>query len=143
MAAICKAPGLGATLLLLLGLSVVLPGCGSTYRASKLARPPLEETAKIVYKDMSLKMNLAVMDVLQDQVNGMLRVRGKVKNLGRGQLNAEVKVKFVDKDGMEIGSGAPYMPFPIEGGEIRTFENVASSPQAVDWRILVQLAGSH
>ncbi len=143
MPAIFKFPRLWAAVLLLLAISVGLPGCGSTYRASKLARPPLEETEKIVYKDMSLKHNLAVMDIIQDQVNGMLRVRGKVKNLGRGLLSAEVKVKFIDKDGMEIGQGAPWTPMPIEGGEIRTFEGLASSSQAVEWRILVQLAGSH
>jgi uncharacterized protein YcfL len=143
MPAMFKFPRLGAAVLMLLGISVVLPGCGSTYRASKLTRAPLEDREKVVYKDMSLKQNLGVMDIIQDQVNGMLRVRGKVKNLGRGLLSAEVKVKFIDKDGMEIGEGAPWTPLPIEGGEIRTFEGLASSPQAVDYRILIQLAGSH
>ena len=31
---------------------------------------------------------------------GLLRVRGKVKNMGRGLISAEVKVKYIDKDGM-------------------------------------------
>jgi len=130
------------TLLLLLGFSAAVPGCGSTYRASTLARPPLEETEKIVYKDASLKSNLAVMEIMQDQVNGLLRVRGKVKNMGHGLINAEVKVKFIDKDGMEIGPGAAWFPVPIERGEIKTFEGLASSKDAVDFRILVQLAGN-
>jgi hypothetical protein len=126
-----------------IGCMAFLCGCGSTYRASTLARPPLEETERIVYMDRSLKTNLAVMNIVQDDVNGLLRVRGKVKNMGRGLLNAEVKVKFVDKDGMEIGQGAPWSPMPIDRGEIRTFEGLASSRDAADWRILVQLAGSH
>ena len=134
---------LSGSVLFLLGISALLPGCGSTYHASKLARTPLEDVDKIVYKDMSLKSNLAVMEIVQDEVNGMLRVRGKVKNTRRGMLNAEVKVKFIDKDGMEIGQGAPWTPLPIEGGEIKVFEGVATSKDAVDWRILVQLAGSH
>ena|SRR2546426_651604 len=135
--------GLAGLVSFLLGVSALVPGCGSTYRASRLARTPLEDTEKIVYKDMSLKHNLAVMEIVQDNVNEMLRVRGKVKNMGHGMVNAEVKVKFIDKDGMEIGQGAPWMPLPVERGEIRTFEGVAASKLAVDWRILVQLAGSH
>jgi len=134
---------LGGVVLFLLGISAFLPGCGSTYRTSKLSQAPLEDVTKIVYKDISLKTNLAVMHIEQDDVNGVLRVRGKLKNTGHGMVNAELKVKFLDKDGMEIEQAAPWMPFPIEGGEIRTFESLASSKLAVDWRILVQLAGSH
>jgi hypothetical protein len=126
----------------MLGVALGVPGCGSTYQATRLSRPPLEETDKVVYKDMSLRSRLAVMDVIQDEVNGMLRVRAKLKHTGRGLLNAEVKVKFVDKDGMEFGQEGPWLPLPIGGGEIRTFEGIASSSQAADWRILVQLGGT-
>ena len=143
MLPISKFPRLGVLVLFLLGISALLPGCGSTYRATQLSRTPLEDEVKVVYKDMSLKSNLAVMNIVQDDVNGMLRVRGKVKNTGHGTVNAEVKVKFIDKDGMEIGQGAPWMPLPVEGGEIRTFESLAASTLAVNWRILIQLASSH
>ncbi len=143
MPALFKSMRPRVAVLCLIGCMAFLSGCGSTYRASRLARAPLEETERIVYMDRSLKTNLAVMDIRQDDINGLLRVRGKVKNTGRGLLNAEVKVKFVDKDGMEIGQGAPWSPLPIEGGEIRTFEGLASSRDATDWRILIQLAGGH
>jgi uncharacterized protein YcfL len=135
--------GIGTVFGLFLGLALLLPGCAGTYDVARRYTPAPEETDKIVYKDLSLHTNLVVMDVITDNVNGMLRVRSKVKNRGRGLVNAEVKIKFVDKDGMEIGQGAPWLPMPIEGGEVKTFDGLANSAAAVDYRILIQLAGSH
>ena len=134
----------GTAVGLFLGLALLLPGCAGTYDPARRYTPAPEEMAdKIVYKDLSLHTNLVVMDVITDNVNGMLRVRAKVKNRGRSVVNAEVKIKFVDKDGMEIGAGAPWLPMPIDGGEVKTFDGLASSPAATDYRILIQLAGSH
>ena len=121
---------------------ILIASCGGTYRATQLHKPSLEERERVIYKNWDMKASVGVIEVTEGRVNGMLQARAKFKNLMGKTLNLEIKVKFLDNQGYEIDSPAPWYPFPMESGEIRAFEQVASSPNAIDFRIILQRAGS-
>jgi len=116
-------------------------GCGGTYRASQLRSQPIEESEHVVYKNVTLKLSVAVMEDQGIRENGLLRVRAKVKNMLGKTINAEIKIKFLDSSGYEITDNSGWQPFPLEKGDIKAIDRFASSPNAVDYRILVKLAG--
>jgi uncharacterized protein YcfL len=116
--------------------------CGSTYHAKNISRPPLEETDKVIYKNWDLKKSVGIVDVNQDYVNGLLRARLRIKNLTGKIINTEIKVKFRDAQGFEM-SEIPWTPLPLQSGEIHSFEQIATNKEAVDFRIVIQRAGSH
>jgi uncharacterized protein YcfL len=124
-------------------LCLVIPGCGGTYRATRPSRPALEDTEQVVYKNLDLKASVGVLDISQDTVNGLVRARCRLKNLTGKTINAEIKIKFRDAQGYEMDDAAPWTPLPLESGEIKSFEQIASDPNAVDFRIVIQRAGSH
>jgi len=128
--------------LLAIGAISFLVGCGSTYHAKELSRPPLEETDVVIYKNIDLKLSVGIVDVSKDYVNGLLRARLRIKNLTGKTINTEIKVKFRDAQGFEL-TETPWTPLPLQSGEIHSFEQVASSKEAVDFRVVIQRAGSH
>lgn len=130
-------------LVLLAIILAVGPGCGGTYRATRPTRPALEDTDVVIYKNIDLKASVGVLDIGKDYVNGLLRARCRIKNLTGKTINAEIKIKFRDADGYELDDPAPWTPLPLESGEIRSFEQIASNKDAVDFRILIQRAGSN
>ena len=134
--------GFATTVLSALLLCLVIVGCGGTYRATHPARPGLEETERIIYKNIDLKYSVGILDISEDTVNGLLRARCKIRNLTGKLINAEIKIKFRDAQGYELDDTAPWAPLPLESGEIRSYEQIASNPEAVDFRIIIQRAGS-
>ncbi len=130
-------------LFLVAALCAIALGCGGTYRATQPTRPALEDTEVVIYKNLDLKQSVGVLDIGQDEVNGMLRARCRLKNLTGKTINAEIKIKFRDAAGYELDDPAPWTPLPLESGEIRSFEQIASNPDAVDFRIVIQRAGSN
>jgi uncharacterized protein YcfL len=130
-------------LFLVAALCAVALGCGGTYRATTPTRPALEDTEKVIYKNLDLKASVGVLDIGEDDVNGMLRARCRIKNLTGKTINAEIKIKFRDAEGYELNGAAPWTPLPLDSGEIRSFEQIASNPDAVDFRIVIQRAGSN
>lgn len=128
--------------LIAIGIICCLLGCGSTYHAKGLSRPPLEETDVVIYKNIDLKLSVGIVDVTKDYVNGLLRARLRIKNLTGKTINTEIKVKFRDSHGFELNE-TPWTPLPLQSGEIHSFEQVASSKEAVDFRVVIQRAGSH
>jgi len=132
-----------ATILALLTFCCMMLGCGGAYRSTQPSRPALEDTEKVIYKNLDLKASVGVLDISQDQVNGLLRARCRLKNLTGKTINAEIKIKFRDAQGYEMDDTAPWTPLPLESGEIRSFEQITSTTEAVDFRIVIQRAGSH
>jgi uncharacterized protein YcfL len=131
---------------MLSGLSLALLtalGCGGTYRASHPAQQPMEETERIVYKNLDLKASVGVLDMSEARMGNMLQARLKLKNMMGKTINAEIKIKWVDKDGYEVGNPAPWTPLTLESGEVRSFEQVASSDRATSFNVIIQRAGSH
>jgi hypothetical protein len=128
-------------LILAVLLVLVVAGCGGAYKATQPSRPTLEDTEKIIYKDLDLKYSVGVIDISQDYVNGLLRARCRLKNLTGKTINAEIKIKFRDAQDYELGD-PPWTPLPLESSEIRSFEQIATSTDAVDFRIIIQRAGS-
>jgi len=120
-------------------------GCGGPglYRATPSSKTTLEDTDKVTFKDEDLQKSISVVDVSQDDVNGLLRARCRLRNMTDKPVRAEIKVKFRDAQGYELDDSAPWTPLPLESGEIKSFEQIASNPDAVDFRIMVQLAGEH
>jgi hypothetical protein len=125
-----------------LAFIISILSCGSTYHARQVSRMPIEETDIVIYKNIDLKFSVGVVDVAQDYVNGLLRARCRVKNLTGKNINTEIKVKFRDAQGFEIGE-TPWTPLPLKSGEIHSFEQIATSKSAADFRIVIQRAGSH
>lgn len=123
-------------------LAVLALACGGAYRATELHRETLEERERIIYKNLDMKASVGVIEVSEDRANGLLVAKAKLKNMLSKTLNLEIKVKFLDAQGYEVGSPAPWYPFTMESGEIRSYQGIASSPQAVDFRIILQRAGS-
>lgn len=136
------AAGVVAVALSAMLVCLMMGGCGGAYRATQPTRPVLEDTEKVIYKNIDLKASVGVLDIGQDYVNGLLRARCRLKNLTGKTINAEIKVKFRDAQGYEMDDTAPWTPLPLESGEIRSFEQIASNADAVDFRIVIQRAGS-
>jgi uncharacterized protein YcfL len=125
---------------LLLFTSFFLVGCGGTYRASKVETIPLEQREKIIVKNFWLKSNVGVLSLDNENQDGFLKAKVKLKNLTSSLVNAEIKVKFLDKDGYELNETWGWEPLPLESGEIKSFQKVAPSKSAVDFRVLLKLA---
>ena len=137
----CKGFILSVALLAAAGVCMV--GCGGAYKATVPSRPALEDTDLVIYKNMDLKYSVGILDVTEDYVNGLLRVRCRIKNLTGKMINTEIKVKFRDSQGFELGGAAPWTPMPLESAEIRSFEQIASNTDATEFRIIIQRAGSN
>ena len=123
-------------------LSLLFIQCGGTYRSTELKSAPLEDTTYVIYKNIDLKYSVGVVDVGSDLVNNLVRARLRLKNLTGKHLNVELKIKFRDSQGYELKESA-WIPFPMDSGEIKSFEQIASDPLATDFRIIIQRAGSH
>lgn len=134
------------TVALIVSVAIVIVGClfgcGSTYHAKELSRQPIEETDIVIYKNIDLKLSVGIVDVSKDYVNGLLRARLRIKNLTGKIINTEIKIKFRDTQGFEL-SETPWTPLPLQSGEIHSFEQIATSKEAVDFRVVIQRAGSH
>lgn len=101
---------------------------------------PLELRSPIVYKDLSTTFQVAVVSINKAEVNGLLEAQAIFKSYRNSAINLEIKVKWRDKDGMDIESGWGWSPFPIEKAEVKSFRQIAPSARAVDFTIMVQLA---
>ena len=126
---------------LLLVFCAIIIGCGGAYRATKINHPILEEREYIIYKNVSLKASIAVIEHESIEIGNLIKVRAKFKNMLAKQVNAEVKIKFLDLSGYEINDNWGWQPLIMESGEIKILERIATSPKACDYRILIQLAG--
>ncbi|MBA4311147.1 MAG: hypothetical protein C0417_00805 [Chlorobiaceae bacterium] len=121
-------------------ISLIVFGCGGTYRASKVDSTPLEQSEKIIYKNFWLKTTVGVLEIWDENQDGFLRAKVKLKNLTSSLVNAELKIKFLDKDGFELNPNWGWEPFPLESGEIKSFQKIAPSKNAVDFKIILKLA---
>ncbi|GEM_PF-1439516 len=129
-----------------LGLAFLLLG-GLAFTTACLYEPlgvdtgqPLELRSPIVYKDLSSTFQVAVVSINKRDVNGLLQAEAIFKSYRNSTINLEIKVKWRDRDGMEIETGWGWAPFPIEKAEVKTFRQIAPSARAVDFTVMVQLA---
>lgn len=122
---------------------IFLVGCGGSYRASHMRNTALEEEEHIIYRNVTLKASVAVMDHSMEQIGDLMKVKARFKNTMGKQINAEIKVKFLDQSGYEIADNWGWQPFPLEKGEIKEFERIAPTKTAVDYRIFIQLASTN
>jgi len=121
-------------------LLTLLTGCGGSYRSSQLSSVPLEEQEQIVYRNLTLKTSIAVMDHHLESAGNLMKLRAKFKNTMGKTINAEIRVKFLDSSGYEITDNWGWQPFTFQKGEIKDFERVAPSPNAADYKIFLRLA---
>jgi len=126
--------------LMLLFLGLIALGCGGAYRASKVESVPLEQSEKVIYKNFWLKTTVGVLETESENQDGFLRAKVKLKNLTSSLVNAELKIKFLDKDGYELNPNWGWEPLPLESGEIKSFQKIAPTKTAVDYRIVIKLA---
>jgi hypothetical protein len=122
-------------------LGVLVLGCGGTYRATGVSTVPLEQREKVVYKNFWLKATVGVLSTDSEIQEGFLKAKLQLKNMTSSLVNAEIKVKFLDKTGYEIEDGWGWAPLPLESGEIRSFQRISTSKAAADYRVLLKLAG--
>lgn len=115
-------------------------GCGGAYKASEVYSIPLEQREKIIYKSFWLKVNVGILSIDQEYNEGFLKAKVKFKNLTSSLVNAELKIKFLDREGYELNETWGWSPFPLESGEIKSYQQIAPSNNAVDYRILLKLA---
>lgn len=126
---------------ILMCTSIIISSCGGIYRSSHISHTTLEESEHVIYKNITLKASIAVIDHESIWIGKLMKVRSKFKNMLAKQVNAEVKIKFLDSSGYEIKDSWGWQPLIMESGEIKVLERIAPSPQANDYRILIQLAG--
>ncbi len=122
-------------------LGLAATGCGGAYRASQVETIPLEQREKVVYKNFWLKASVGVLATESEMQDGFLKAKVKFKNMTSSLINAEIKVKFLDRSGYELDDTWGWSPLPLESGEIKGVQRTAPSKSAVDYRILVKLAG--
>lgn len=127
---------------LLLVLVFLLVGCGGAYKASKVNRIPLEETETVIYQDFWLKTNVGIMTVGAQNQNGLLKPRVRLKNLTNKQVDAEIRVKFLDRQGFELDDDMGWDPLPLEPGEIATYSKTALSKEARKYKFILKLANN-
>ena len=126
-------------LLAVFAVGLILLNCGGAFRSSELAFDPLEETEHIVYRNVTLKASLAVLEVQTSEVSGLMQLGVKVKNMLSRDLNVEYQIRWLKADGFDCGESA-WMPLPLMTGEIKTFQRVATSKNAADYRLIFRLA---
>jgi len=128
-------------IIILMSMSILVLGCGGVYRSSQVSHATLEEREHVIYKNITLKASVAVINHESIWTGKLMKVRARLKNMLSRQVNAEVKIKFLDSSGYEIIDNWGWQPLIMESGEITTLERIAPSPQANDYRIVIQLAG--
>lgn len=119
---------------------ITILGCSGMYRATKDRGPRVEETEYVIYKDVRLQPSISVIDNEAIPIGNLIKVRAKFRNMSIYQVNAEVKIKFLDSSGYEIIDNYGWQPLILEKGEIKSLERISPTPQAVDYRILIQYA---
>lgn len=118
---------------------VLMYGCGGTYKSSELQREVIEETESVIYKNISLKASVAVLEHELVDVGPVMKVRLRVKNMISRTVNAEIKIKWLDSSGFEISDDGGWFPFTLASGEIKSYERFAPNNRVADYKILIQL----
>ncbi|NQU06658.1 MAG: YcfL family protein [Calditrichaeota bacterium] len=121
----------------------LLTSCGGSFRSSKLQRPVLEDTEHIIYKNITLKASVAVINHGMVQEGKIKKVRAQFKNMMSKTINAEIRVKWLDSTGFELTDSQGWFPLILMKGDKSSFERYAPSPNAADYRIIIRLAGSN
>ncbi|MBT7039956.1 MAG: DUF1425 domain-containing protein [Bacteroidetes bacterium] len=119
---------------------ITLLGCIGMYKGTKDVGISVEESNYVIYKDIRLKPSISVVTHESQSMGNLIKVRAKFRNMSVYQVNAEVKIKFLDSSGYEIIDNNGWLPLILEKGEIKSLERIAQSPRAVDYRILIQYA---
>jgi uncharacterized protein YcfL len=123
------------------GVIVVFILCGCVFRPMSGGSNSLELKNSVVFKDAKTYAQIRVQQVNKSFINDLLQAGVVLKNLTNIRINLEIRVKFRDKDGLELDDLVGWIPFPIESSELKTFKRIATSSRAVDFVIMVQMAG--
>ena len=128
-------------------LAVVFVGClalavhGCMYSSTEVTRTPMELKHEVVYKELALKGQVGVYETSHEMVNGLLEARVKFKNMVNWTVNCEVKVKWLDEDGYELKDITGWEPLTLPDSEVYYFKELAPSPEARSFSIIVRTAG--
>lgn len=127
--------------IIIIVFSMLLFGCGGMYKGTDDIYKTAEDDEHVIYKDARLIPSISVVDYENTYVGKLMKVRVKFRNMSVYNVNAEIKIKFLDQSGYEIADNHGWMPLFLSKGELKSLERIAPTPQAADYRIFIQLAG--
>lgn len=128
-----------AVLSLVCVVACLVAGC--MFTSTDVQRTPLELKHEIVYKELALKPQVGIYETSQTRINGILEARVKFKNMVNWDVKCEIRVKWLDGDGFEIKDISGWQPITLPDGELYYFKELAPSPDAESFSIILQTAG--
>jgi uncharacterized protein YcfL len=126
-------------LLLAVGLSPLMGGCGAT-SGSRTSEVPLETRQNLVYLDRKLLANIPC-DHLDAQklASGRLHVLARFQNKQNQTAEVQVKLKFRDAAGNSVDETS-WMPLLLPRRELTEFQHTCLSTTADDFTLMVRIA---
>lgn len=99
--------------------------CGADGMASKL-------------EEQGHMNQLRVTDLRSVNRNGLLNVQAEVTNIGAGNQRLFYRFKWLDDSGFSVWDEEPWKPVVIYGKQRHLISVVAPTPQATDFRLVLQ-----
>jgi uncharacterized protein YcfL len=121
------------TLLSAVALSVVLGACSNTRPA-----PPRPGSIHAQVEQLGEMDYLQVIDMRAVKRNHLLTVQAELNNIDNENQQLYYRFKWLDASGFTVGSDEPWKPLGFYGLQRQTITGMAPSPQAVDFRLVVQ-----
>ena len=120
------------------GLVFVLASCSTVNtveRATASANYNMVDDRRVI-SDSSLDDYAYVESVNEGRVGGLLMIQAKIANSTSALRRINYKFEWIDKNGMEVPSGAsPWMTLILEGGESKNISAVAPSADVCDFKL--------
>jgi uncharacterized protein YcfL len=126
------------SLLVFLASSLIALSLGAN---AKTAEPAASEgiANKLILRG-GLK-GLQVVDLRALRKNDILVVQAEIQNTNKKDLRLYYRFRWVDEDGMQIGSGEVWKPLMFLGKQNQFIKGTAGSPKAVDFEIEMSAEG--
>lgn len=131
-----------------LGLAamVALTGCNTTGVSDPNVRHYRQDTindthprARLVLGSADLVGRIALVDVRMGDVGGLARAEVSVQNLTNDRYTLEYMIRWEDRQGFDINDNPVWKRFVLGPREIKSFQSVASNPDAYAITMTVRL----
>ena len=132
-----KAYLMPTALVLLVWLCGALTACSTATTAEPGSGA--EGDPRVEYKERNFRTKLAVLDLKQREVGGLLQTNATLRNQWGMSLRFQYQFRFFDKDGFPVGQESkPWIPILISGGDSIDVTALAPNPSAKTFTIVIQ-----
>ncbi|MCK5880234.1 MAG: YcfL family protein [Sinobacterium sp.] len=100
-----------------------------------------EGDPRVEYKERHFSTKLAVLDLKERDIGGLLQVNATLRNKWGMSLRFQYQFRFFDKDGFPVNQESrPWIPILITGGDEVDVTALAPNPSAKTFTIVIQRA---